>query len=139
MDKPYLKNVGAFARASAFYDVMGGCAHCTNRTDLSRDARFRSSVIDGGVVGGQWIFLDLYGDAAFDVVGHPLGIRFGNQVLSWGESLFFQRGVSYINTVALNRLRAPGSQPKEAFLPAPMVRVSTEIFPNFGIEAFYQM
>ncbi len=77
--------------------------------------------------------------ATSSVAGRPLEIRVGNQVLSWGESLFYQGGVSAINTVDLNRLRAPGSELKEAFLPAPMVRVSAEIFQNFSVEAFYQL
>jgi hypothetical protein len=132
------RNFGGFFRGTTFYDLVTMEVD-TDRTDLDRDARYRSSPLNSGVVGMGFQLLDayLYGD--FEVAGRPLDIRIGNQVLSWGESLFFQRGVSSINTVDLNRLRAPGSLLKEAFLPAPMVRISTEIFPNFGIEAFYQM
>jgi len=35
------KNYGAFMRANMFYDVIQNCAHCTQRTDLSADARHR--------------------------------------------------------------------------------------------------
>ena len=42
------------------------------------------------------------------------------------------------NAVDLSRLRAPGSLVREALLPAPMLRVSAEIFQNFSIEAYYQ-
>ena len=33
----YLVDVGTFIRATAFYDVIGNCAHCTQRTDLAPD------------------------------------------------------------------------------------------------------
>jgi hypothetical protein len=132
------RNFGGFFRGSAFYDFVTMDTN-TERTPLDRDARYRSSPLNSGVVGTGFQLLDAYVYGDFDVAGRPFDVRIGNQVLSWGESLFFQRGVSSINTVDLNRLRAPGSLLKEAFLPAPMVRVSTEIFPNFGIEAFYQM
>jgi len=132
------RNLGGFFRGTVFYDLVT-METDTNHTDLDRDALYRSSPFNSGVVGMGYQLLDAYLYGNFEVARRPLDIRVGNQVLSWGESLFYQGGVSSINTVDLNRLRAPGSELKEAFLPAPMVRVSTEIFPNFGIEAFYQL
>jgi hypothetical protein len=132
------KNFGGFFRGSVFYDFVTMNTN-TERTNLERDALYRSSPINSGVVGMGYQLLDAYLYGNFDVASRPVDIRVGNQVLSWGESLFYQGGVSSINTVDLNRLRAPGSQLKEAFLPAPMVRVSAELFRNFSVEAFYQM
>jgi hypothetical protein len=132
------KNFGGFFRGTVFYDPVAMHVD-TDRTDLDRDALYRSSPLNSGVVGMGYQLLDAYVYGNFDVAGRPLEIRIGNQVLSWGESLFYQGGVSAINTVDLNRLRAPGSNLKEAFLPSPMVRVSAEIFRNFSIEAFYQL
>jgi len=132
------ENFGGFFRGSFFYDPVAMYVD-TARTELDRDARYRSSPMNSGVVGMGYQLLDAYLYGSFNVAGRPLDIRVGNQVLSWGESLFFAGGVSAINTVDLNRLRAPGSDLKEAFLPAPMVRVSAEIFRNFSIEGFYQL
>jgi hypothetical protein len=86
-------------------------------------------------MGYQLLDAYLYGN--YEVAGRPLEIRAGNQLLNWGEGLFYQ-GVNVTNAVDLNRLRAPGSLVREALLPAPMVRASAEIFQNFSIEAYYQ-
>ena len=130
------RNFGGFFRTTLFYDAVTMNTN-TARTSLDREALYRSSAFNSGVVGTGYQLLDAYVYGNFEVAGRPLEIRIGNQVLSWGESLFYQGGVSSINTVDLNRLRAPGSDLKEAFLPAPMVRVSAEIFENLSIEAFY--
>jgi hypothetical protein len=133
-----LTNVGGFFRASAFYDFIGNCGSCTQRTDLDADARHRSSVIDGGVVGAQWTFLDMYLDGRFDVLDRALDLRVGNQVLSWGEGLFTPGGINAISAFDVTKLRIPGSELKEALVPAPMVRLSTEIVTNLGLESYYQ-
>ena len=43
----------------------------------------------------------------------PLSIRFGKQVLSWGESLFIQGGNSVINPIDVSAIRAPGAELKK--------------------------
>jgi hypothetical protein len=131
------KNLGGFFRGSVFYDLVT-METDTDRTPLDRDARYRSSLINSGVVGMGYQLLDAYLYGNFKVAGRPLDIRVGNQVLSWGESLFFGTSVNAINTIDLARFRAPGSELREALLPAPMVRVSTEIVRNLSIEGFYQ-
>jgi hypothetical protein len=134
----YYKNIGAFVRIAGFFDVMGNCAHCTHRTDLSSDARHRSSVVDAGVIGAQFLFLDAYLDNRFQAIGRDFGLRFGNQVLSWGESLFFQGGINTTNSFDVAKIRVPGSELREALMPAPMVRISADIIDNLSLEAYYQ-
>jgi hypothetical protein len=131
------RNYGGFFSGSVFYD-LATMATDTNRTDLARDALYTSSAIRSGVVGMGYQLLDAYVYGNFEPAGHPLEIRAGNQLLNWGESLFFQ-GVNVTNAVDLNRLRAPGSLIKEALLPSPIVRASAEIFRNFSVEAYYQL
>ncbi|MBW2232952.1 MAG: DUF1302 family protein, partial [Deltaproteobacteria bacterium] len=133
-----LTDVGAFLRFSAFYDVVGNCGHCTRRTPLSEDARHSSNVIDGGVVGTQFLILDAYADARFDVWNRLIDLRFGNQVLSWGESLFIQGGISATNAFDVAKIRVPGAELKEAFVPAPIIRVNADIIENLAIEGYYQ-
>ncbi len=78
----------------------------------------------------------LYGD--FDIGDMPFSIRLGQQVISWGESTLISHGVSEINPVDIARLRAPGAELKEAFIPFGAVWASLGITENFNIEAFYQ-
>jgi hypothetical protein len=131
------RNYGGFFRGSVFYD-LATMATDTARTDLARESLYTSSAFRSGVAGMGYQLLDAYLYGNFEPAGRPLEIRAGNQLLNWGEGLFYQ-GVNVTNTVDLNRLRAPGSLIREALLPAPMIRASAEIFKNFSIEAYYQL
>lgn len=133
-----LTDIGAFIRATAFYDIIGNCGHCTRRTPLASEARHTNSIIDGGVVGAQFLLLDAYADARFEVLDRFIDLRFGNQVLSWGESLFIQGGIAQTNGFDVARIRVPGAQLKEAFIPAPMIRLSGDIIDNLSFEGYYQ-
>ena len=95
-------------------------------------------MIDGGVVGAQWLFLDAYLQGTWSLADRMMDLRVGNQVLSWGEGLFTPGGINSINAFDVTKLRIPGSELKEALVPAPMVRVSGQIYKQLGIEAYYQ-
>jgi len=135
----HLSSVGGFVRASGFYDAIANDPYRTQRTDLAKSARYRSSVTDGGVVGAQWIFLDMYADARFDVLNRNPILRVGNQVLNWGEAIFTPGGISSTNAFDVAKLRIPGSELREALVPAPIIRVSGDIVEELGLEAYYQV
>jgi len=78
----------------------------------------------------------VYGD--FDLGDMPLSVRVGNQIISWGESTLISHGISELNPVDVARLKAPGAQLKEAFIPFGAVWASLGITENFNVEAFYQ-
>lgn len=138
------KNFGAFVRINSFYD------HAIERKD------FRSvesnPLLPGPVasysrgnervlrdrLGHDYEILDAYVRAKFDVVGRALDVRAGKQVVSWGESTFIPNGINIINPVDVAKLRAPGAELKEAFLPVNMLWLSQEINENITVEAFNQ-
>ncbi len=82
--------------------------------------------------------LDAYVYGNFDLGDMPFSIRVGQQVISWGESTLIGHGISEINPVDIARLKAPGAELKEAFIPFGAVWGSLGITENFNIEAFYQ-
>ncbi len=82
--------------------------------------------------------LDAYVYGNFDLGDMPVSIRVGQQVISWGESTLIGHGISEINPVDIARLRAPGAELKEAFIPFGAVWGSLGITENFNVEAFYQ-
>jgi hypothetical protein len=142
-------NLGAFVRATAFYDAVANDRD-PQRTDLDRDARYRTSPINSGVVGLGFLLLDayLFGDfelgerllqGDFELGERLLQARAGNQVVSWGESLFTPGGIAQTNAFDITRLRVPGSELKEAFVPAPMAWVSLDLSASLGLEAYYQV
>jgi hypothetical protein len=131
-------NYGGFFRGTAFYDFLQNEPHHTDRTDLDRDARYRTSVINSGVVGMGVLLLDAYLWGNWVVAERPLELRAGNMVVSWGESLFTPGGINQTNAIDVSRLRTPGSELREALLPAPMVWGSVELARGLGLEAYYQ-
>ena len=82
--------------------------------------------------------LDLWVSKGFQVGEQRARVRVGNQVVSWGESLFLPGGVNSTNAVDIMRLSQPGTQLKEVFLPAPMVSVASGVAPGVNVEAYVQ-
>ena len=76
-----------------------------------------------------------YGD--FVINDHAVSIKVGRQVLSWGESTLISHGINN-NPVDIARLRAPGAELKEAFIPVGMVWGAFEVSENLSFEAYVQ-
>jgi hypothetical protein len=115
------QNFGAFLRASYFYDPT---IHSKNSLP--------SKAVDELGSGAE--ILDAYVYGAFDLGGRKLNLRLGKQVVSWGESTFIQNGINVLNPVNVSRLRAPGSELKEGFIPTLMVYGSQEITDGMSVE-----
>ncbi len=64
-------------------------------------------------------------------------MRFGKQVLSWGESTFIQGGINVFNPVDVSQLHVAGAELKEALLPVNMLWGSYNVTQNFSVEATY--
>ncbi len=115
------RNFGAFIRGSYFYDP-------TIDDDDSLSGKARDELGSGAEI------LDAYVRGSFDVAGRKLNLRLGNQVVSWGESTFIQNGINILNPVNVSRLRAPGSELKEGFIPTMMAYASQEVTDNLSVE-----
>jgi len=83
--------------------------------------------------------LDLWVSKTFSLGANNTGrLKVGNQVVSWGESLFAIGGINATNAIDLVRLSSPGLQLKEVFLPAPIASVSANLAPGLSAEAYVQ-
>jgi hypothetical protein len=98
---------------------------------LSKDAK--------EAVGKDAQLLDAFISASWDFGEHPLDVRFGRQVVSWGESTFIQNGINVINPVDVPAIRLPGAELKEALLPISMLWTAFGLSQNLTLEAFYQL
>lgn len=116
---------GFFARGTYFVDFAN-----RNKDFLGPIAKQR--------VGEDGRMLDTFVTKSFDLGGPKLRIRAGNQVISWGESTFIPNSINSINSVDLVKLRTPGSELKEAFLPTSSLLASIEITKAASVEAFVQ-
>jgi len=124
------KNTGAFVRVLYFYDFE-------NKDGDRERLPLSDKALDQ--VGSDFKFLDAYVRGTFDVGGKPLNLRLGNQVVSWGESTYIPNGINTINPVDVARLRSPGAELKEAFLPVTMAWGSIGLSDAVSLEAFYQL
>lgn len=86
----------------------------------------------------QTRLLDLWVSKKFEVNGQTVRVRAGNQVISWGESLFIPGGINVTNAVDIMRLSQPGTQLKEAILPAPIISVAAGLGHGLNAEAYVQ-
>jgi hypothetical protein len=82
--------------------------------------------------------LDLWVSKSFSVGDEQVRVRVGNQVISWGESLFLPGGINATNAMDIMRLSQPGTQLKEAVLPAPMISIASGLGHGFAAEAYVQ-
>lgn len=136
------RDYGAFFRARFWYDnrIMNGdggsdapafWAGADTAPDYAvmepdQDLGAGAEFLDAFVWGDWWL-----GDM-------PLNVRLGQQVISWGEGVFFPNGINTINPVDVNALLAPGSAIKEALIPIQALYGSIGVNENLSIEAFYQ-
>lgn len=114
-------------RASGLYDFK---ADDTRRTELSSDAK--------QVVKEDVRLLDLWVSKDLSIAGQRARVRLGNQVISWGESIFGIGGINATSTLDFQKLSIPGTQLKEAVLPAPILSVATGLGHGLNVEAYYQ-
>lgn len=94
--------------------------------DARKDLRFKARL------------LDLWASKSFQVGEQQARVRVGNQVVSWGESLFLPGGINSTNAMDIMRLSQPGTQLKEVFLPAPIVSVASGLGSGLNVEAYVQ-
>ncbi|MDP7592716.1 MAG: DUF1302 domain-containing protein [Litorilituus sp.] len=132
-------NIGVFVRGMYYYDfaMMDDNRDWTNQissqaNDPCNDSEAKKQVCT------DIRLLDAYVYGDFELGEMPFSIRLGQQVISWGESTLISHGVSEINPVDIARLRAPGSELKEAFIPFGALWASLGVTENINIEAFYQ-
>jgi hypothetical protein len=135
----HYQNMGIFVRGMYFYDFAmmdddraSSNALTGNVFDPCRDDKAKEQVCK------DMRLLDAYAYGDFDIGEMPFSVRLGNQVISWGESTLISHGISEINPVDIARLRAPGAEVKEAFIPFGVLWASLGVTNNFNIEMFYQ-
>ena len=131
------RNFGAFIRGKSFYDnrIVNG----DGVTDLPEyywqddQGRNRSPDQSSGASGD---ILDAFVWGDWDMNGHPLNVRFGKQVINWGEGLLFANGINSINPVDVSALLAPGSEVKDALIPLNSLYGSVGVTNALSLEAF---
>jgi hypothetical protein len=124
------RNFGFFGRVFYFYDaaIMDIDPERTEFTSEAKDAAGRDLEL-----------LDAYATGDFMAASRPLSVRFGNQVINWGESTFIQNGINIINPVDVSKLRVAGAELRDALEPVPAFDVSFGLTGSLSLEGFWQL
>ena len=139
------QDFGLFMRASGFYDDVynrsndngTGTSNCFAGGGCSQPNHFPDDTIDQH--GKDVRMLDSYVYGAWDMGGHDLNLRLGDQVVSWGESLFIANGISSAMSPADGtKVNTPGVEVKEIFLPVGQLFGQISVTDSLGLQAYYQ-
>jgi len=125
-------STGVFVRGKYWYDfkLKDDDLDFKNISDSGRPMGARSS-------GGQ--ILDAFIYHNYSIADEPGSVRFGKQVVSWGESTFIGGGINAVNPIDVSAFRRPGAEIKEGLIPVNMFYVSQTLTDNLSAEAFYQL
>lgn len=75
---------------------------------------------------------------SFEMFDRYVSVRLGHQVVNWGESALVLNGLNSIVAANAAKLRVPGVDLSEVFIPMGMVWASTDLTDNISVEGFYQ-
>ncbi|MBP1127823.1 MULTISPECIES: DUF1302 domain-containing protein [Pseudomonas] len=125
-------DTGVFVRGKYWYDfeLKDESRPFKDISDNNRKEGAKSS-------GGQ--ILDAFIYHNYSIADQPGNVRFGKQVVSWGESTFIGGGINSINPIDVSAFRRPGAEIKEGLIPVNMFYVSQTLTDNLSAEAFYQL
>jgi hypothetical protein len=120
-------NWAALARVTWSSDFA---ATHTERTPLHDDAKdaLRKNIS----------LLDLWVSKDFKLGDNSAKVKFGNQVINWGEDIFIFGGINSIHAFDVRKAHIPGTQVKEILIPAPMLSLSSALGGGFSMETYYQ-
>ncbi|MCL6414610.1 DUF1302 domain-containing protein [Aestuariirhabdus sp. Z084] len=136
------EDYGAFVRARGYYDT-----EIMDSKNDSGDLPYQPSYYGRkfgdkaeDYSGSRTELMDafVYGNFYLGEDEMPLSLRVGKQVISWGEGIFYREGVNAINALDGNAFNLPGSEVKDALLPAGMIYANLGLTDNLSVEAFVQ-
>ena len=138
---------GLFVRGTAFYDTQmmdrhnhwlkanqGRTPDQTNTYPYGDD--WSKDVLDGQ--GHDAKIQDAYVYGAWDVGEMPLDVRFGKQVINWGEGIFYRDGINTVNALDGASFALPGSEVKDLLIPQHALSFRLGITDNLSMAAYYQ-
>jgi hypothetical protein len=123
---------GLFVRGMFFYDLYLMSESDDMRVDIMDNEDAKDTIGRGLDLLDAFVYYNTYiGDT-------PFSIRAGRQVINWGESSYIPHGISESNPIDVGKLRSPGAELKEAYIPVGSIWTSIGFSETVNFEAFYQ-
>lgn len=136
----HYRRYGIFVRGSAFYDDVYFHGNDNNSPDtVNRNGdhdQFTRSARQ--YLGARARLLDAYAYGALSIGPTALDVRVGNQVVSWGESLFFPNMSGAQAPADATKSNVPGTEVKEILLPTGQVYAQWGLSDRFSVMGYYQ-
>ena len=138
------QDYGVFLRATGFYDNVydqsndngTGTSNCFAGGRCSRPNRFSDDTVDQHREDLRMLDAYVYGN--WRVAGHNLNLRVGDQVVSWGESMFYPGISGAQSPVDATKSTTPGVEVKEILLPVGQVFGQINLTDALNLQAYYQ-
>jgi hypothetical protein len=131
---------GFFVRADAFYDQAyqhsnyNDAPFTVNHTgtynNFTNDAQWWA--------GGHPTLLAAYAYNTFNIGSTSLNVKLGDQVLAWGESLFFANIAGAQGPADATKSYVAGAEVKDILLPVPQISAQWQITPTFSLLSYFQ-
>lgn len=125
-------DTGVFVRGKYWYDFELKDEHRL-LYDIDDHNRKEAAQASGAQILDAFIYHN------YSIAEQPGSVRFGKQVVSWGESTFIFNSINSVNPVDVAAFRRPGAEIKEGLIPVNMFYVSQSLTDNLSAEAFYQL
>lgn len=144
------RNFSFFVRADTMYDFV----YTENKMDLSDAAypSYNNGIPAGGSLmpgelpretiaehGRRTRLLDAFVTYNFGFGEQSGAVRFGKQIISWGESTFYPGINALQNPIDAVAALAPGTEAREIFLPTSAIDLKWDFTPNISAEAYYKL
>jgi len=132
---------GGFGRIKYWYDfelMNNGVPHGHGPNKYVAGAELNDAEFNEYARFSGLMLLDLFAYGSFELGDNQLEVRFGRQVVNWGEATFIQ-GINVLNPIDVNAFRRPGAEIKEGLLPVSMLYANLGMGNGWSVEAFYQV
>lgn len=134
-------NLGLFVRATGFYDDV---YHRSNDNDspgtVNKTGPNNEFTSDARkFMGGRARLLDAYAYGTFDLGEKArLNVRLGNQVVQWGEGLFFPNIAGAQGPADATKSNLPNVEVKDILLPVGQLAAQLQLNPTVTLLGYYQ-
>lgn len=131
---------GVFLRGSAFYDL----AYASDENDNVQPQRLNYRDKDGfpegteNRLGKRARLLDAYVYGTWFLGDTSLSVKLGNQVVAWGQSLYFPNMSGLMAPSDATKSNIPGTSVKQILLPTEQIYVQWGLTRRLSLAAFYQ-
>ncbi|CAB3785789.1 hypothetical protein LMG28688_02109 [Paraburkholderia caffeinitolerans] len=131
---------GVFVRADAFYDQV---YHRPNYNDepftVNHSGTYNQFTGDTSYwAGARPQLLAAYVYNTFHIGQTNLNVKVGDQVLAWGESVFFPNIAGAQGPADATKSYVAGAEVKDILLPVPQISSQWQINPDFSLMAYWQ-